>query len=310
MEKIKEEEIQRVKLWQLEQEEHETKIKILAQSYEVEIKIEEAKLEWLRQDWGEGKPFNNEEIMKNLRKQLEEAEKAKLDAEDLKQQEWERAKAMIQDGLNERRKVDQLADETEKFLRNLDAIQNDNGFRPFSIPNLNNSSVIPPEFERLCQQKYGQLHDKMMDREFPNMAKDEPFGEDEEEDLMGLGESDIADMQKELFKEPSIDFIPRKNEPIDELLAEAIEEMNIKIPIVWVKGNIYQVGSQKLVLHIQRNCLFIKFAEGQRSFHDYIIKSEKFIQRVLTIFALKSGESIDMVMDALIKDKQIRGVGS
>lgn len=31
------------------------------------------------------------------------------------------------------------------------------------------------------------------------------------------------------------------------MIAEAIEEMDIKIPIYWVKGNLYQVGSQKLV---------------------------------------------------------------
>ena len=82
----------------------------------------------------------------------------------------------------------------------------------------------------------------MLDREFPHIARDDP-----QEDLMGLGEGDIADMQKELFKDPPIQFNPRRNEPIDEMIAEAIEEMDIKIPIIWVKGNLYQVGSQKLV---------------------------------------------------------------
>lgn len=40
----------------------------------------------------------------------------------------------------------------------------------------------------------------------------------------------------------------------------------------------------------------LKFAEGLRNFHDFILKSEKQIQKVLTIFALKSGDSIDQVM--------------
>ena len=73
-----------------------------------------------------------------------------------------------------------------------------------------------------------------MDKEFPHIARDDP-----EEDLMGLGESDIADMQKDLFKQPPIEFNPRRNEPIDKMIAEAIEEMDIKIPIIWVKGNLY-----------------------------------------------------------------------
>lgn len=142
-----------MKLIQIEEEEHINKIKILSQSYEVEIKIEEAKLEWLRQDWGMGKKTDgpNDDIMKNLMKQLEEAEKAKMEAEDLKQQAWERAKVMVQDGFNERRKVDQLADETENFFRRLDKIQNDNGYMPFNMPSANTSSSVPPEFERLCQ---------------------------------------------------------------------------------------------------------------------------------------------------------------
>ena len=69
----------------------------------------------------------------------------------MKHQEWERAKVMIQDGLNERRKVDNLADATEAFLSNLDNLQNSEGFRPYLHPSFNTSSTIPPEFERLCQ---------------------------------------------------------------------------------------------------------------------------------------------------------------
>jgi prolactin regulatory element-binding protein len=95
--RIKEEELIRLKLIQTEEVEHINKIKILSQSYEVEILMEESKLEWLRQDWGTGRKIDgtNDDIMKNLLKQLEEAEKARNEAEDMKQQEWERAKVMI-----------------------------------------------------------------------------------------------------------------------------------------------------------------------------------------------------------------------
>lgn len=36
----------------IDEEEHIKKVKITEASYEVEINIEESKLEWLRQDWG------------------------------------------------------------------------------------------------------------------------------------------------------------------------------------------------------------------------------------------------------------------
>ena len=116
--KIKEEEILRQKQIAIDEEEHIKKVKITEASYEVEIKIEESKLEWLRQDWEHGaqKDRNQQQIMDNLQAQLDAAEKARDDAENMKQQEWERAKAMMQDGLNERRKVDSLADATEAFL--------------------------------------------------------------------------------------------------------------------------------------------------------------------------------------------------
>jgi len=145
----------------------------------------------------------------------------------------------------------------------------------------------------------------MVDKEFPHIATDDP-----QEDLMGLGEQDIADMQKELFKSPPLGFNPRRNEPIDEMIADAIEEMDIKIPIIWVKGNLYQVGSQKMVFSIERNTLMLRFAEGLRNFHDFILKSEKQIQRVLTIFALKSGDSMEHVMNQLVKDRQIKNINN
>jgi len=84
--------------------------------------------------------------------------------------------------------------------------------------------------------------------------------------------------------------------------------MKIKIPIIHLKGNIYQVASQKLVFQIERNQLMIKFGGGIRSFHDLILKHEKQMQRVLTIFCLQSGESIDQVMNYIMKDRQLHGV--
>jgi len=62
----------------------------------------------------------------------------------------------------------------------------------------------------------------MLDREHPNLDSEDPTIRDDEEDLMGLEEEEVADMQKDLFKQPPIDFIPRKKEPIDEMIDECI----------------------------------------------------------------------------------------
>lgn len=81
----------------VDQEEHIKRVKITQANYEVEIKIEESKFEWLRQDWGEASKNdkNQKKIMDNMRAQLEAAQKARAEAEDLKHQEWERAKVML-----------------------------------------------------------------------------------------------------------------------------------------------------------------------------------------------------------------------
>lgn len=76
--------------------------------------------------------------------------------------------------------------------------------------------------------------------------------------------------------------------------------MDIKVPVVWIKDDLYLVGSQKLYLYLDRSCLMIKFKDSKRSFQDYIIKNEAAIERVMAIYTLKSGEELEEILDCLI----------
>jgi|TARA_B110001450_G_C17321217_1_gene359511 hypothetical protein len=64
-----------------------------------------------------------------------------------------------------------------------------------------------------------------------------------EEDLMGMSEEEIDKHCIEYFTESPIQFKARNGEPIDELIVNYIHEMRITIPIVWIKGNLYLIGS-------------------------------------------------------------------
>ena len=43
-------------------------------------------------------------------------------------------------------------------------------------------------------------------------------------------------------------FVPRKGEKVDHELKRMVDELNITIPIVWIKGTLYLVGVNKIHL--------------------------------------------------------------
>lgn len=130
-----------------------------------------------------------------------------------------------------------------------------------------------------------------------------------ENDKLGLDEDEIAQRVEDLFSQTPFKFKPRKREEIDKYVSEHIDDMDIKIPVVWIKKYTYLIGSQTLALNIERNCLMIDSRDGiKRSFQDYIIKNEEAIKRVLAIYTLKSGEDLEPILDALMQEKKIPGM--
>jgi hypothetical protein len=54
-------------------------------------------------------------------------------------------------------------------------------------------------------------------------------------DLMGMSEEEIDKQCSEIFGDsPPIEFKARPNEPVDELISQYIDEMNITIPIMYI----------------------------------------------------------------------------
>jgi len=167
-------------------------------------------------------------------------------------------------------------------------------------------SLQQTEFERIWREQYGEIYND----EFNGHMNDSMTTANYEEDLMGMSEEEIDKHCIEYFTDAPIQFKPRAGEPIDDLINNYIIEMRITIPIVWIKGNLYLIGSQRLQLEIRRNCLLLRVAGGYESFQEYVIKNDRYFQRMLIIYMIKSSESLEYVVDQLINDRKIKNVTS
>ena len=65
-------------------------------------------------------------------------------------------------------------------------------------------------------------------------------------DLLGISEEELDQQCDELFSQYPIRFEPRYGDPMDELIASSIYDNNFNIPIIWIKGKLYLIGSQRI----------------------------------------------------------------
>ncbi len=61
--------------------------------------------------------------------------------------------------------------------------------------------------------------------------------------MMGISNEELENMCDELFSQNPIKFKARQNDEIDLLIAQHINENDITIPIVYIKNNLYLIGS-------------------------------------------------------------------
>jgi hypothetical protein len=131
------------------------------------------------------------------------------------------------------------------------------------------------------------------------------FGELE---LMGISEKEIDQQCDELFADTPIEFKPRRSIEIDQIIAQMIDDLEITIPIIWIKMNQYLLGSTIFSFEIRGEQLKIKVNNLWETFEDYVAKNHRFFQRQLVMMMIKSGESLEYVIDQLMNGKKIKGV--
>ena len=83
-----------------------------------------------------------------------------------------------------------------------------------------------------------------------------------DEDLYGITEEEVDAQCDELFENTPIKFKPRKSDPVDQMIAAAIKANEVKVPVVWIKGNLYLVGNQRLNCEVKADKLLVRVGGG------------------------------------------------
>lgn len=102
-------------------------------------------------------------------------------------------------------------------------------------------------------------------------------------------------------------FKPNKNSEIDVALAKLVKDLKITMPVVHVKESCYLIGSQRVNLMLKRDQLLVKRGGGGASepFQEFYLTNKKQLERGLVVFMIRSGESLEFVVDSLVNGKKI-----
>ena len=127
-------------------------------------------------------------------------------------------------------------------------------------------------------------------------------------DLLGISEEELDEQCDELFNQYPIRFEPRYGDQMDELIASSIYDNNFNIPIIWIKGKLYLIGSQRITCVIKRNTILLRVGGGYEKFATFVQKNHRYYQRMLVIHMIKSGESLEWVVDSLKNGQKIKNI--
>ena len=160
------------------------------------------------------------------------------------------------------------------------------------------SKLEEEEAERLRQEAMEK--DKTSDK-FEHCA----FGD---MDLMGLSVEELDTQCDELFKTPPIEFVPRSDNQIDDAMAEMIKMHNITIPILHIKDRLYLIGPNRMTCNVIQDNLMVRVGGGYEKFSEYVPKNHRYFERSLVVHMIKSGESLEGVVDALFNGRKLKNL--
>lgn len=79
------------------------------------------------------------------------------------------------------------------------------------------------------------------------------------------------------------------------------------MPVIWVKANIYLLGSEKHNCDLKAENVVVRTGGGYESFQAYIVANEKFHQKILVNHMINNDQSLEWVVDQLIQGKKLKG---
>lgn len=102
--------------------------------------------------------------------------------------------------------------------------------------------------------------------------------------------------------------MPRPNNDVDLAIHMLIQELNIKIPILHIKNKLYLIGTNRITAEIKRDIVMLRVGGGYEKFVEYVPRNQRYFQRALVVYMIKSGESLEWVIDALYNGRKIKNI--
>lgn len=127
-------------------------------------------------------------------------------------------------------------------------------------------------------------------------------------DLLGITEAELDMQCEELFSETPVKFVARKTNELDQHIAKILEDHKLTIPVIHIKDTLYLIGSQRLNVEKKNEKLSVRVGGGYERFEDYVPRNSKYFQRTLVCHMIKSGESLEWVVEQLLQGKKIKNI--
>ena len=127
-------------------------------------------------------------------------------------------------------------------------------------------------------------------------------------DLLGITEGELDQQCDELFADEPITFVPRKGNAIDLRIKFYIVEYRLLIPIVHIKDRLYLIGCNRMTCELTRDQLMVRVGGGYERFEEYVPGHARYFMRMLVVHMIKSGESLEWVIEQLISGKKIKNI--
>jgi hypothetical protein len=78
-----------------------------------------------------------------------------------------------------------------------------------------------------------------------------------------------------------------------------IKQLRITIPILFIKDKLYLIGSVRINVDMKTDNLMLRVGGGFEKFIDYVPKNHRYFERSLVVHMIKSGESLEWVVDEI-----------
>lgn len=89
---------------------------------------------------------------------------------------------------------------------------------------------------------------------------------------------------------------------------ELIKSLSVTIPILHIKERLYLIGHNRMTCDLRQDNLMVRVGGGYEKFIDYVPKNHRYFERSLVVHMIKSGESLEGVVDALFNGRKLKNL--